>query len=48
MAKYLPSNAEDTGSIPSWGTKIPYAGGEAKPCATVTESLSRKGRFGMM
>ena len=26
VVKYLPSNAHDVGSIPGWGTKIPYAG----------------------
>ena len=37
VVKTLPSNAGDTGSIPSWGTKIPHAAGQLNPCATTTE-----------
>ena len=33
VVKNLPSNAEDTGSIPGWGTKIPHATGQLSPCA---------------
>ena len=32
------SNAEDTGSIPDWGTKIPQAVGQLSPLAPTTES----------
>ena len=28
MVKNLPSNVRDAGSIPGWGTKIPYAAGQ--------------------
>ena len=37
MVKNPPSSAEDSGSIPDWGTKIPYAMGQFSPCATITE-----------
>ena len=37
MVKNPPSSAEDSGSIPDWGTKIPYAMGQFSPCATTTE-----------
>ena len=30
-------NAGDTGSIPSWGTKISHAAGQLSLCATTTE-----------
>ena len=32
------SNAEETGSIPDWGTNIPHAVGQLSPCVTTTES----------
>ena len=32
VVKNLPSNAGDVGSIPSGGTKIPYAMGQLSPC----------------
>ena len=34
MVKNLPSNAEDSGSIPGLGTKIPHATGQLNPSAT--------------
>ena len=37
MVKNLPSNAGDTGSSPSRGTKIPHAAGQLSPCAATTE-----------
>ena len=37
VVKNLPSNAEDTGSIPGRGTKIPHATGQLSPRATSTE-----------
>ena len=37
MVKNPPSNAEDTGSIPSWGTKIPQAAEHLSLHATTTE-----------
>ena len=32
-------NAGDAGSIPGWGTKIPYATGQLSPHATTTEPV---------
>ena len=32
-----PSNAEDVGSIPGQGTKIPHAAGQLSPCTATTE-----------
>ena len=37
MVKNLPSNAEDSSSIPGLGTKIPHASGKLSPCAATTE-----------
>ena len=37
MVKNLPSNAEDTSSIPALGTKIPHALGQLSPCAATSE-----------
>ena len=37
--KNPPSNAEDAGSIPGWGTKIPCATGQLSPCVLQLESL---------
>ena len=37
VVKNLPSNAEDEGSIPGRGIKIPYATGQLSPRATTTE-----------
>ena len=37
MARNLPSNAGDVGSIPGEGTKIPYAVGQLSLRATTTE-----------
>ena len=34
MVKNPPSNTEDTGSIPGWGTKIPHAVGQLSSCAS--------------
>ena len=34
MVKNLPSSAEDVGSIPSQGTKIPQASGQLNPHGT--------------
>ena len=33
-AKTLPPYAEDVGSSPGWGTKIPHAIEQPSPCAT--------------
>ena len=38
MVKNPPSNAEDTGSIPGWGTKVPHAMGQLSLCTTTRES----------
>ena len=38
VVKNLPCKAEDTGSIPGWGTKIPHAAGQLSPRATTTEA----------
>ena len=35
--KNWPSSAGDLGSIPAWGTKIPHAPGQVKPCTTTTD-----------
>ena len=40
MVKNPPANAEDTGSIPGPGTKIPHAVGQLSPCASTTEPES--------
>ena len=37
VVKNLPSHAEDAGSIPVLGTKIPHAAGQLSPHATTTE-----------
>ena len=37
MVKNSPSNAEDVGSIPGRGTKIPYAKGQPSQSATSRE-----------
>ena len=37
MVKNPPSNAEDPGSIPGRGTKIPHATGQLSPCTTTRE-----------
>ena len=37
MVKNLPYKAEDAGSIPGQGTKIPHAAGQLSPCVTTTE-----------
>ena len=37
MVKNPPCNAGDMGSIPGWGTKIPYAAGQLSLCVTPTE-----------
>ena len=34
----LPTNAEDTGSIPGLGTRIQHAMRQLSPCAMTTES----------
>ena len=34
MVKNLPSNAEDAGSTPGWGTKIAHDSGIPSPCVT--------------
>ena len=39
MVKNLPANAADKGSIPGWGSKMPYAVGPLSPHATVTEPI---------
>ena len=37
MVKNLPSNAEDSSSIPGLGTKIPHASGQLNPHTATTE-----------
>ena len=37
MVKNSLSNAEDVGSIPGWGTKIPYTKGQPSQSATTRE-----------
>ena len=37
VVKNLPSNAEDMGSIPGWGTKISHAAGQLSQHTTTTE-----------
>ena len=37
VVKNPPSNAEDAGSIPGRGTKMPHATGQLSLCATTTE-----------
>ena len=32
MAKNLPANARDMGSIPGLGTEIPHVAGQLNPC----------------
>ena len=44
MVKNLPSNAEDAGSIPGRGTKIPHAMGQLSPRAKITELVLLKER----
>ena len=39
VVKNPPANAEDTGSIPGRGTKIPHAAGQLSPRATTTEPV---------
>ena len=37
VVKNLPCNAEDTGLIPGWGTKILHAAEHLSPCTVTTE-----------
>ena len=37
VVKNLPSNTEDTGSIPGWETMIPHAVGQLSPCTSTME-----------
>ena len=39
VAKNLPYNAGDSGSIRGWGTKIPHATGQLSPRAATTEPM---------
>ena len=39
VAKNLPANAGDMGSIPGLGTKIPHVAGQLNPCAITTEPV---------
>ena len=39
VVKNQPANAGDTGSIPSWGTKIPHAVEQLSLCTTTTEPV---------
>ena len=48
MAKNLPSNAGDAGSIPGRGTKIPHAAGQLSPRATTTELMHCNGKSRML
>ena len=40
LVKNLRCNAEDMGSVPGWGTKIPYASGHLSQRATTTEPVT--------
>ena len=40
VVKNPPSNAEDQGSIPGWGTKIPHASKQLSPYITTKEALT--------
>ena len=40
VVKNQPSNAEDEGSIPGWGTKIPHAEGQLSPGVTTREKFT--------
>ena len=42
VVKTLPSNAEDAGSIPGPGDKIPHASGQLSPCATTIKPVKVK------
>ena len=44
MVKNPPPNAEDVGSIPGRGTKIPHATGQLSPHATTTEPTRSRAR----
>ena len=35
----LPANAEDAGSIPIWGSKIPHATGQLSPHTATTDPM---------
>ena len=37
VVKNLPCNAGEVGLIPGWGTKIPHATEQLRPCATARE-----------
>ena len=39
VVKNLPSKAGGTGSVPSWGTKIPYASGQVNLNGATTELM---------
>ena len=40
VVKNPPCNAEDAGSIPGWGTKIPHAEGQLSPGVTTREKFT--------
>lgn len=42
VVENLPPTAEDTGSILSWGAKIPQAAKDLSPCTTSTEPKCHK------
>ena len=42
MVKNLPANAEDMGSTPGLGTKIPHATGQLSLCATTGAYVLRQ------
>ena len=42
VVKNLPSNAGDVGSIPGWGTKIPYASQQLSLCAATIEPVLQR------
>ena len=48
MVENPSSNAGDTGSIPGWGTKIPYATGQLSPHATTAEPVHLNERAHML
>jgi len=45
LVKNPPCNARDTGSIPSWGTKIPHVVEKLSPCTATRESLALQGKI---
>ena len=42
VVKNLPFNAEDSGSIPDWGTKTPHVSGQLSLCTATRELMNCK------